>query len=311
MVDVNKVIQIALNEEGYVEKASNADIDSKTGNAGDGNYTKYWRDVWPALNGYGWCDCFVKWCFQTAYGVDTAKEMLYCGSAFTYNVTSSAQFFKNVGQWFTSPQIGDQIFYKNGSTLTHTGLVYKVDNQYVYTIEGNTGGASGVIPNGGGVVRKRYALTYALIAGYGRPNYNGTVQHSVNENAVTKPVVVVDDRPATALKVKTGQYNKEFAVALGLSKNASANNILENSITVSTRTNKNHRVVTILERYFKEIGFYKGEIEEDNGERPIFGGGMAAAVKKYQKEVILADPKYQDGYLSKRGATWKKILGII
>ena len=38
----------------------------------------------------------------------------------------------------------------------HTGIVWKVTENYVYTIEGNTSGASGVIGNGGGVVSKRY-----------------------------------------------------------------------------------------------------------------------------------------------------------
>ena len=39
--DRQKVIDIALAEEGYLEKASNKDLDSKTGNAGKKNYTIY------------------------------------------------------------------------------------------------------------------------------------------------------------------------------------------------------------------------------------------------------------------------------
>lgn len=307
MVDVNKVISVALAEEGYVEKANDSDLDSKTGNPGNANYTKYWRDVCPKLNGYGWCDCFVKWCFQTAYGKEAAEEMLYCENGFVFTVSGSADYFKKVGQWFTQPQVGDQIFYKSGSAMTHTGIVYKVDSLNVYTIEGNTGTGSGIIANGGGVARKKYPLTYALIAGYGRPNYAGTIQNT------NKPDTTVSSKPSNTnitIKDMTGKYNKQFAEALGLNKNASANNIFENSITVSTRTNANHKVVTILERYFTDLGFYTGEIEADNGKKPIYGGGMAAAVKRYQKEVVLADPKYQDGYLSKRGATWKKILGL-
>ena len=38
--DINKLIQIAKNEVGYLEKKSNAQLDSKTGNAGSNNYTK-------------------------------------------------------------------------------------------------------------------------------------------------------------------------------------------------------------------------------------------------------------------------------
>ena len=40
----DKVIKIAILEDGYLEKASNAQLDSKTGNAGYNNHTKYARD---------------------------------------------------------------------------------------------------------------------------------------------------------------------------------------------------------------------------------------------------------------------------
>jgi hypothetical protein len=51
--------------------------------------------------------------------------------------------------------------------------VYKVDNTYVYTIEGNTSsGDDVVIPNGGGVFAKKYRLTNGCILDYGRPKYD-------------------------------------------------------------------------------------------------------------------------------------------
>ena len=48
----------------------------------------------------------------------------------------------------------------------------KVESGKVYTIEGNTSGACGVVFNGGGVARKSYALDYSKIAGYGRPDWS-------------------------------------------------------------------------------------------------------------------------------------------
>ena len=36
---------VALNEEGYLEKRTNANLDSKTDNAGYNNWTKYARDL--------------------------------------------------------------------------------------------------------------------------------------------------------------------------------------------------------------------------------------------------------------------------
>jgi len=56
------VIEIAKEEVGYLEKASNYNLDSKTGNAGSANYTKYWRDIQPSYQGEPWCACFVTWC---------------------------------------------------------------------------------------------------------------------------------------------------------------------------------------------------------------------------------------------------------
>ena len=42
---VDKVLNIAEAEVGYLEKKTNADLDSKTKNAGYNNYTKYGRDM--------------------------------------------------------------------------------------------------------------------------------------------------------------------------------------------------------------------------------------------------------------------------
>lgn len=170
-----KVLEIAENEVGYLEKASNKDLDSKTANAGDKNYTKYARDLlkWvgsPYAQGVAWCDMFVDWCFITAYGKAQALELLRGWAAYT---PTSAEYFKQNCQWVTVPQPGDVIFFKNNTRICHTGLVYKVDATTVYTIEGNTAshGSDVVIPNGGGVFKKSYKLSNPAIAGYGRPAY--------------------------------------------------------------------------------------------------------------------------------------------
>ena len=45
MYDVNRVLSVAEAEVGYLEKANNKNLDGKTENAGDKNYTKYARDL--------------------------------------------------------------------------------------------------------------------------------------------------------------------------------------------------------------------------------------------------------------------------
>ena len=167
---VEKLINIAKQENGYLEKKSNKDLDSKTGNAGSNNYTKYARDLYPTLQGQPWCDMFVDWCFVKAFGKVEARQLL-CGGFSAYTPTS-AQYYKEKNQWHTSPEPGDQVFFKNSVRICHTGIVTKVSKEKVYTIEGNTSGASGVIANGGGVCEKSYNLSYSGIAGYGRPDWS-------------------------------------------------------------------------------------------------------------------------------------------
>lgn len=180
---IERLIATAKVEEGYLEKATNAQLDSKTANAGSNNWTKYARDLDNIgniyngkKNGYAWCDVFVDWCFIKTFGVDLAMKLLCqpyggAGAGCTYSV----QYYKQKDQFHKSnPQTGDQIFFTNdgGKTSYHTGLVIAVGNGKVYTIEGNTSSAPGVVPNGGCVRTKSYNLTATYICGYGRPDWS-------------------------------------------------------------------------------------------------------------------------------------------
>ena len=106
----SKVITVAMNEVGYLEKRTNAQLYDKTANAGTNNYTKYANDIdtkYPNFynskkNGYAWCDVFVDWCFIQAFGVDNAKKLLNqpdksLGAGCGY----SANYFKQIGRFFT------------------------------------------------------------------------------------------------------------------------------------------------------------------------------------------------------------------
>ena len=84
----------------------------------------------------------------------------------------------------------------------------------------------------------------------------------------------------------------------------------EKTITISINSNRNDALVTPLERYMKALEYYSGSIEEDKGKKPIFGEGMEKAIKQYQKEIVKAKPKNQDGIVTKKQATWKKLLGL-
>lgn len=170
---VDKVIAIAEAEVGYLEKRNSSNLDSKTGNAGSNNYTKYWRDVKQSgYQGQPWCQCFVDWCFMKAFGEKTAKKLLHQENGWTFYTPDGANRFKNNNQWHSTPKVGDIIYFKNSSRICHVGIVRAVDNNYVYTYEGNTSSGTAVVANGGGVFKKYYSRSNSRIAGYGRPKYD-------------------------------------------------------------------------------------------------------------------------------------------
>ena len=177
---VSTVLKIAEAEIGYLEKASNANLDDKTANAGSANYTKYGRDMCKITGVYGthaaWCDCFIDWCFVQAFGQVEAEKLLGGFSGYT---PTSAGYFKNKKQWYSSPKVGDIIFFKNSTRICHTGIVIKVSGDTVYTIEGNTSSGPEVVPNGGAVCAKSYRLNNPNIAGYGRPAYDEEESNSI------------------------------------------------------------------------------------------------------------------------------------
>lgn len=175
-----RVLARARNEIGYLEKKSNAELDDKTANAGLGNWTKYARDLDGMgniyngkKNGFDWCDVFVDWLFITEFGEELGMNLLCqaykgLGAGCKY----SRQYYANKGQLYDDPQPADQVFFGDNASIWHTGIVEKVENGRVYTIEGNTYGASGVISNGGGVAAKSYPVGYKYFRGFGRPDWS-------------------------------------------------------------------------------------------------------------------------------------------
>ena len=126
MTAAEKLISIARQELGYLEKASNKSLDDKTANVGSNNYTKYARDLYPKLQGQPWCDMFADWCFVQAFGQVAARRLIGGFSAYT---PTSAQYYKDKGWWRTIPQPGDQIFFKNDVRICHTGIVDRVEGE--------------------------------------------------------------------------------------------------------------------------------------------------------------------------------------
>ena len=140
--------------------------------------------------GIAWCAVFVSWCANKA-GLLNKNLISKTDGAGCFAREGVA---KGWGKWFeggTTPQTGDIItFCWNGYGSypgqdryfsDHVGIVEKVSNGYVYTVEGNTGGSNDT----SSVKRKCYAIKNIYINGYYRPNWtsvdkatNGTTSTS-------------------------------------------------------------------------------------------------------------------------------------
>lgn len=186
MPTINDLIQLGKDEDGYLEKSKSAYNQNpnvlweKKAGAGYDNGTKYAYelDQIPNFfngkkNWYAWCCVFVSWLFVKTFGVERARQLLnYPKNSLGAVVDYMKRYFTNNNQYYHTPTKGDVIFFRNAKGgMTHVGLVYDTDSNYVYTIEGNTSGGSVVVAEGGATCLKKYPINASYIDGYGRPNY--------------------------------------------------------------------------------------------------------------------------------------------
>ncbi len=163
---IDRLISVATNELGYLEKKSNYLLHEKTANAGGKNYTKYWEDVKPSYQCQPWCAAFVTWCMDEAFGKDMTKKLLG-HYPFVYCPTLA-----NLKTRYSNPKRGDIVLFYRKGTFVHTGIVTAVNGDYFQTIEGNTSGGNGIVANGGGVFQKGYYNSALPGTKFIRPDYS-------------------------------------------------------------------------------------------------------------------------------------------
>ena len=212
---VQPIISWAEDERNYTEKDSLTDLNDKTKNAGDDNYTKYSQEVdalgvfSTQVQGQPWCATWVTDGFINTYGVDKGLDML-CQPSKNSNAAccgDAAEYYQKAGRWYTSPQVGDQVFFKTTKyQYAHTGIVTEVTDTEITTIEGNTSSEKGVVSNGGAVTKKHYPVGYSGFKGFGRPKYEAK-----QEEPDFEPYVV--RLTAIALNVRTGP-GTQYPVAM-------------------------------------------------------------------------------------------------
>ena len=241
---MRKVIEIAKNEVGYHETGTNIT-----------KYTAYFEgtDFYNGSKGNGktwgceWCDCFNDYCFCNAYGMETTKKMLYQGSkSCGAGCKFSADYFRKNGKFVkrgeAEPQEGWQIFFGSYGNESHTGLVEKVENGRVYTIEGNSNDA---------VRANNYSLNYTRISGYGVPDFSLVEEKTDKPEPAPAPVPAktVDElaREVIAGKWGVGNARKLRLEAAGYDYTAVQNRV--NELLKTPATTKPTQTVTAPKKY--------------------------------------------------------------
>jgi len=130
---------------------------SQVGNVGG---QPYWS--WYGFEGrVEWCACFVSWCANECGYIEAGVIPKFAGCM------QGSQWFKDRGQWQDGgfePSAGHIIFFdwEGDSATDHVGIVERVENGTVYTVEGNSGDAC---------KQRSYAVGSSVIYGYGIPAY--------------------------------------------------------------------------------------------------------------------------------------------
>lgn len=182
----NKLIQWAQNEIGYCE--------------GYNNWNKY-AEKWTKAGGWyaqnqPYCDIFVDTAFIEVFGLELASKLTYQPiGGFSALCSASAQFYKNNKAWYTTPEVGDQVFFYSGGGINHTGIVETVNGGYFTTIEGNSSDM---------VARRSYYVGNSYVAGFGRPNWsminlfdssNNSTNNNTNNSSPSNPIVTPTPTP--------------------------------------------------------------------------------------------------------------------
>lgn len=211
MGSLSGLLKRAEAEIGYIEKASASNLDSKTGNKGTANYTKYARDInnlgLMGCQAQPWCATFQFWLEVQEFGLDTALKHFHMtkSSYVGYNVFSTRNEFPS-SKRSSKPKVGALVVF----THSHIGRVVSVSGNTFQTIEGNTSPAT-YDRNGGMVAKKSYSVSDSkidcfLIIDYGTSS--GSTSSSTNGS-----IAISGD----AYTVKSGDTLSEIAKAWGIS----------------------------------------------------------------------------------------------
>lgn len=159
------IVGVALTQVGYRE--------------GSNNDTKY--GDWYGLPNQPWCAMFISWCARQA-NIPTSILKNSAGASPKANYFNIPYYS---GSTYT-PKSGDLFFT---TSFSHVGLVYYVEGDYFYTIEGNSNNSGSSEGIGVFSLRRKISNFY-----FGVPNYNGSLtpgghshSYSITESEAAHP----------------------------------------------------------------------------------------------------------------------------
>ena len=143
----------------YTPEDGDAIVDVALSQLGNVGGEPYWS--WYGFtNHVEWCACFVSWCADQCGYLDSGTYPKFSGCVF------GMQWFQQRGLWLdgsAEPVPGMLIFFdwaNQDGVPDHVGIVEKVENGMVYTVEGNSSDMCR---------QKQYSLGSGVILGYGMP----------------------------------------------------------------------------------------------------------------------------------------------
>lgn len=143
----------------YTPEDGDAIVDVALTQIGNVGGEPYWS--WYGFeNHVEWCACFVSWCADQCGYLTDGSYPKFSGCVF------GMQWFQQRGLWLdgsTEPTPGMLIFFDwatQDGVPDHVGIVERVENGHVYTIEGNSNDVCR---------QKQYSLGSSVILGYGMP----------------------------------------------------------------------------------------------------------------------------------------------
>lgn len=332
----------------YEKKAGNytdTQLKDKNHAKGAGNYTWFWQylkqhGLCGNMQGQPWCQALMVYVFAVLGGDDAPK---LCLGGVTYSTIEQITLAKKAGQWVSKNgqlSVGDLAMFKHSSTTGHVEMVYKFNDDYIWTIGGNTSDDS-YNRDGNCVGKHKMSRSKSTLQGYVRPLYSGRVKVSrgmtgkyvkeAQELLVKKGFDVGKSGIDSDFGNDTVKAVKAAQKKLGLNQSGTMNKETYNTLlkydpkspsSSTTTTNKPSETFTVIKKSdtgttvkaLQQLLLTKGFSVGSCGADGEFGSDTEKAIKEVQKKAGLTQSgKYDKSTyeaLSKMKDSVFKVYGL-